>query len=184
MIANLPTPCFLQLKCVHLVPAKAPLPDEVIFKRNQAAAEKRRAACKAQHKEQEITKCDRNDNHIKQRKAGECDVSSDEDPSSKPVWSDDEPNAAVDWSDMSGSSTPSPPRAVEVTSSRRPKLVAREKGVGSSSRLTVCPIREDQWVTRSHMVPGGPGTSEVRRDPPRRDDPPRRPLEHEPPPSL
>jgi hypothetical protein len=40
------------------MPAKAPLPEEVIFKRNKAAAEKRRAARKAQHKEQEITKHD------------------------------------------------------------------------------------------------------------------------------
>jgi hypothetical protein len=37
----------LQLKCAHLVSAKAPLPEEVIFNQNQAAAEKRRAACKA-----------------------------------------------------------------------------------------------------------------------------------------
>jgi hypothetical protein len=33
-----------------LVPAKAPLPEEVIFNRNHAAAEKRRAARKTQHK--------------------------------------------------------------------------------------------------------------------------------------
>jgi hypothetical protein len=36
-----------QLKCAHLVPAKAPLPEEAIFNQNQAAAEKRRAARKA-----------------------------------------------------------------------------------------------------------------------------------------
>jgi hypothetical protein len=35
-------------------------------------------------------------------------------------------------------------------------------------------------VTCSHMAPDGPGASEVRRDPPCRDDPPRRPVEHEP----
>jgi hypothetical protein len=35
-------------------------------------------------------------------------------------------------------------------------------------------------VTRFHPAPGGPGASEVRRDPPRRDDLPRRPEEHEP----
>jgi hypothetical protein len=40
----------LQLKCAHLVPAKAPLPEEAIFNRNKAAAEKQRAARKAQHK--------------------------------------------------------------------------------------------------------------------------------------
>jgi hypothetical protein len=90
------------------MPAKAPLPEEVILKRNKAAAEKRRAARKAQHKEQEITKHDQNDNHIKWGKAGERDVSSDEDPSSEPVWCGDEPNTTVDWCDMSGSSTSSP----------------------------------------------------------------------------
>jgi hypothetical protein len=124
-----------QCKCAHLVPAKAPLPEEAIFKRNQAAAERRRATCKAQHKEQEIAKRDRNDNRIKRRKVGERDVSSDEDPSPTPAWSGDKPSAAVDWSDMSESSSPSPPWVVEVTSSRRPKLATREKGMGSSSRL-------------------------------------------------
>jgi hypothetical protein len=39
-----------QLKCAHLVPAMAPLPEEAIFNQNQAAAEKRRAARKARHK--------------------------------------------------------------------------------------------------------------------------------------
>jgi hypothetical protein len=107
---------FSQLKCAHLVPAKAPLLEEVIFSRNKAIAERRRAARKVQHKEREITKCDRNDNRIKQRKAGECGISSNEDPSPEPTWSGDETSAAVDWSDMSGSSTPSPPRAVQVTS--------------------------------------------------------------------
>jgi hypothetical protein len=34
----------LQLKCAHLVPAKAPLPEEAIFNQNQATTEKRRAA--------------------------------------------------------------------------------------------------------------------------------------------
>jgi hypothetical protein len=115
-----------QLKYTHLVSAKAPLPEEAIFKRNQVAAEKRRAARKVQHKELEIAKHDRNDDCIKRRKAGERDVSSDEDPSSEPAWSGDEPIAAVDWSDMLGSSTPSSPRVVEVTSSRRPKTATRE----------------------------------------------------------
>jgi hypothetical protein len=40
----------LQLKCAHLVPAKAPHPEETIFNQKKAAAEERRAACKAQHK--------------------------------------------------------------------------------------------------------------------------------------
>jgi hypothetical protein len=127
----------------HLVPAKAPLPEEAIFNRNKAAAERRRAARKAQHKEREISKRDRNDNHIKWRKAGERDVSSNEDPSPEPTWSGDEPSAAVDWSDMSGSSTPSPPRMVEVTSSQRSEPALCEKNMGSSSRSANHPIRED-----------------------------------------
>jgi hypothetical protein len=103
---------------VHLVLAKAPLLEEEIFNWNKAGAERRRDARKAQHKEKEITKHNWNNNCIKRRKAGKHGVSSDEDPSPEPAWSGDEPSAAVDWSDMSGSSTPSPPRAVEVTSSR------------------------------------------------------------------
>jgi hypothetical protein len=39
---------------VHLVPAKAPLPNKAIFNRNKATVERRRAARKAQHKEREI----------------------------------------------------------------------------------------------------------------------------------
>jgi hypothetical protein len=62
----------LQLKCAHLVSAKALLPEEAIFNRNKAAVEIRRAARKAWHKECQITKRD--------RKAGERDISSDEDP--------------------------------------------------------------------------------------------------------
>jgi hypothetical protein len=46
----------LQLKCSHLVPAKAPLPEDAIFNRNKAAAERWRAARKAQHKDCEIAK--------------------------------------------------------------------------------------------------------------------------------
>jgi hypothetical protein len=34
----------LQLKCAHLVLAKAPLPEEAIFNRNKVAAERRHAA--------------------------------------------------------------------------------------------------------------------------------------------
>jgi hypothetical protein len=60
----------LQLKCAHLVPAKALLPEEAIFNRNKAAVEIRRAARKAWHKECQITKRDRNDNRIKRRKRG------------------------------------------------------------------------------------------------------------------
>jgi hypothetical protein len=63
---------------------------------------------------------------------------------------------------------------------RRPEPVALKKGVGSSSKSVARPVREDQGVTRSHMAPGGPCASEGRRDPPRKDDPPKRPTEHEP----
>jgi hypothetical protein len=66
----------LQLRCAHLVSAKAHLPEEAIFNRNKAAAERRRAARKAQHKER-----DRIANLIKRQKAGERSVSSNEDPS-------------------------------------------------------------------------------------------------------
>jgi hypothetical protein len=59
-------------------------------------AEKQRAASKAQHKEQEVATRDSNDDGIKWRKAGEHDISSDEDPSLAPVWSGDEPSATVD----------------------------------------------------------------------------------------
>jgi hypothetical protein len=81
---------------------------------------------------------------------------------------------------MSGSSTSSPPRTVEVTSSRRPEFAAHEKAAGSSSWSAVRHVREDQWVTHSHMAPGGPSASEARRDSPRRDDPPKQREEHEP----
>jgi hypothetical protein len=123
----------LQLKCSHLVLAKAPLPEEAIFNRNKAAAERRRAARKAQHKERKIAKCDRNDNRIKRMQAGECGVFCNEDPSPEPSWSGDIASAAVDWSNMSGSSSSSPPRATEVSSSRRLQTNARDKNVGSSS---------------------------------------------------
>jgi hypothetical protein len=51
----------LQLRCVRFILAKAPLPEEAIFNRNKAAVERRRATRKAQHKEREIAKRDRND---------------------------------------------------------------------------------------------------------------------------
>jgi hypothetical protein len=63
--------------------------------------------------------------------------------------------------------------------SRRSEPAAREKGMGLRLRSVARLIREDQWVTHSHMTPGSPGAFEVRRDPPHRDDSPRRPAEHE-----
>jgi hypothetical protein len=109
-----------------------PLTEEAIFNRNKAVAERRRAACKVQHKEREIAKRDRNDNCIKRRKAGECGVSSNEDLLPELSWSGDVASVVVDWSDMSGSSLSSPPRATKVSSSRRPQTAARDKNVGSS----------------------------------------------------
>jgi hypothetical protein len=84
------------LKCAHLVPTKASLPEEAIFNQKQAAAEERRAARKAQHKKRQIAKRDRNDNRIKRRKAGELGVSSDEDLSPESSWSGDVASAAID----------------------------------------------------------------------------------------
>jgi hypothetical protein len=120
----------LQLKRTHLVSAKAPLSEEAIFNRNKAAAERWRAARKAQHKERHIAKRDRNDDRIKRWKVGERGVSSDEDPSPEPSWSGAAPSAAVDWSEMLGSSSSSPSCATEVSSSRRPQTAARDKNVG------------------------------------------------------
>jgi hypothetical protein len=123
---------------------KAPLPEEAIFNKNKAAAERRRAVRKAQHKEREIAKSNRNDDRIKRQKAVECGVSSNDDPSPEPSWSGDVPSAAVDWSDMSGSSSSSPPRAIEVSSSRRPQTTAHDKKVGSSSQPAL-PERTSGW---------------------------------------
>jgi hypothetical protein len=61
----------MQLKCSHLVLAKAPLLEEAIFNQNQAAAERRRATRKAQHKKCQIAKRDHNNDGNKRRKAGE-----------------------------------------------------------------------------------------------------------------
>jgi hypothetical protein len=163
-----------QLKCAHLIPAKAPLPEEAIFNQNQAAAEKRRAARKAQHKKRQIAKRDRNNDRNKRRKAGEQGVSSDEDPSPEPSWSGDVASAAVNWSNMSRSSSSSPPRGAEVSSSRRPREDGSDKTVGSSSRPAAPPARVGQWSVRSRTTPSGMGASEPQRPTPRQADPPRR----------
>jgi hypothetical protein len=120
---------------------------------------------KAQHKKRQITKRDSNNNRTKRRKAGEPGVSSDEDPSPEPSWSGDIASAAIDWSNMSGSSSSSLPRGVEVSSSHRPQAARRDNSVGSSSRPTAPSIREDQRMT---------GASEPQRLAPRQADPPRR----------
>jgi hypothetical protein len=141
----------LQFKCTHLVPAEAPLPEEAIFNGNKVAAERRRAARKARHKEHEIAKRDQNNNRIKRWKVGERGISSNEDPSSEPSWSGDVASAAVDWSDMSGSSSSSPPRATKVPSSRRPQMAACDKNVGLSSRPVAHPAQEDQRTVLPRM---------------------------------
>jgi hypothetical protein len=149
-----------QLKCAHLILAKAPLPDEVIFNQNKDAMEKRRTARKAQHKKHQIAKRDRNDNRTKRRKVGELGVSSDEDPSPEPSWSGDVASMAVDWSNMSGLSSSSPPRGAEVSSSHRPQAAGSDKTVGSSSRQEAPLARVDQRSVRSRAAPSGTGASE------------------------
>jgi hypothetical protein len=94
--ANLGVFLSLQLKCAHLVPAKAPLSEEAIFNHKKAVVEERRDARKAQHKKRQIAKRDRNDNRTKRRKAGELGVSSDEDPSPEPSCSGDVASATID----------------------------------------------------------------------------------------
>jgi hypothetical protein len=128
-----------QLKCAHHVPSNAPLPEEAIFNQNQAAAEKRCAARKVQHKKCQITKRDRNNSRKKRWKAGQQGVFSDEDPSPEPSWGGDVTSAAVDWSNMLGSSSSSSPHGAEVSSSRRPREAGRNKTVGSSSRPAAPP---------------------------------------------
>jgi hypothetical protein len=61
---------------------------------------------------------------------------------------------------MSVSSLSSPPRATEVSSSRRPQMAACDKNVGSSSRQAARPAREDQRTIRTRAEPsrtGAPG---------------------------
>jgi hypothetical protein len=141
---------------------------------NKAAAEKRRAARKAQHKKRQIAKRDRNDNRIKRRKAGELDVSSNKDPSPDPSWSRDVASAAVDWSNMSGSSSSSPPCGVAVSSSRQSQATARNKTVSSSSRQVARPAQVDQRTVRPRVALSRTGTSEPQRSMPLQADPPRR----------
>jgi hypothetical protein len=164
----------LQLKCAHLVPAKAPLPKEAIFNQNQTAMEKRRAVRKAQHKKRQIAKRDHNDNRTKSWKTGELGVSSDEDPLPEPSWSGDVASVAVDWSNMLGSSSSSPPSGAEVSSPRRSREVGRDKTVGSSSHQAAPPARVDQRSVRSRAAPSRTGASESQRPAPCQDDPSRR----------
>jgi hypothetical protein len=161
-----------QLKCAHLVPAKAPLSVEAIFNQNQAATQKRRAARKVQHKKHLIAKRDRNDDRNKRRKAGETGVSFDEDPSPEPSWSGVVASATIGWSNMSGSSSSSPPRGAEVSSSRRSQDAGHDKTVGSSSCPAGPPAHVGLRSTRSRTAPNGTSTPEPQRSAPRYIDPP------------
>jgi hypothetical protein len=142
--------CFPRLTSTPLVvvvevhaphPGQGASPRGGDFYWNKVAAEKRHDVRKAQHKKRQIAKRVRNDNRIKRRKAGVLGVSSDEDPYPEPSWSGDVASAVVDWSDMSGSSSSSPPRGAEVSSSRQPQVATRDKTVGSSSRQVARPAR-------------------------------------------
>jgi hypothetical protein len=75
---------------------------------------------------------------------------------------------------MSGSSSSSPPRGTEVSSSHRPAVTGRDKTTGSSSCQVARPAREGQRAVRSRTVPSGAGASEPQRSAPRQVDPPRR----------
>jgi hypothetical protein len=81
---------------------------------------------------------------------------------------------AIDWSNMSGLSSSSLPRGVEVSSSRQPQATVRDMTVGSSSHQAACPAREDQRTVRPRVAPSGTGASEPQRSVPRQADPPRR----------
>jgi hypothetical protein len=78
------------LKCVDLVPAKPPLPQDAIHNRARAKAERRRVKCKAKHKEAEIAKHERNDQRAKCRKLKEIAIIMDEYPSPSPAWTGDD----------------------------------------------------------------------------------------------
>jgi hypothetical protein len=63
---------------------------------------------------------------------------------------------------MSGSSSSSVPRGVEVSSLHRPQAARRDKTVGSSSRSAAPPIREDQRMTVLVRRPVGQALSSRR----------------------
>jgi hypothetical protein len=75
---------------------------------------------------------------------------------------------------MSGSSSSSPPRGTEVSSSRQPQATGREKTLGSSSHPVAHPARGDQQMVRPRVVPSGTGTPEPQRSAPCQADPLRR----------
>jgi hypothetical protein len=73
---------------------------------------------------------------------------------------------------MSGSSSSSPPRAAELSSSWRPETATRDKKVGSSSRPAARPAREDQRMVHPHVAPNRTGASKLQRAVPHQADPP------------
>jgi hypothetical protein len=165
-----------QLKCAHLVSAKEPLLEEVIFNQNQVAAEKRRTARKAQHKKRQIAKRDHNDNLNKRRKAGEQGVSSVR------IRRPSRRGAAMSPARRSTGATcqgrPHRPRPMALKCRRRAgREAGRDKTVGSSSRPETPPTRVGQWSVRSRAAPSGTGTPGPQRPAPRQADLPRRSAE-------
>jgi hypothetical protein len=79
---------------------------------------------------------------------------------------------------MLGSSSSSPPRGAEVSSSRRPQATGHDKIEGLRSRQGAPPARVDQRPVRSRAVPSGTGAFEPQKPVPRQADPPRRSEEH------
>jgi hypothetical protein len=56
---------------------------------------------------------------------------------------------------MSGSSSSSPPRGTEVSSSRRPQATVRNKTVGSSSHLAAPPSERTSGRSAPGLFPAG-----------------------------
>jgi hypothetical protein len=75
---------------------------------------------------------------------------------------------------MPWSSLSSPPRGVEVSSSRQPQAATHDKSAGPSSCQVARPAREDQWTIHPRAAHGGTSASEPQRSAPHQDDPPRR----------
>jgi hypothetical protein len=72
---------------------------------------------------------------------------------------------------MSGLSSSSPPRTTEVSSSRRPKMAARDNNVDSSLRKAARPAREDQRMVRLRVEPSRTGASRPQSAAPCQADP-------------
>jgi hypothetical protein len=130
--------CFLcfYLRSSHLVPAKPPLSRNVIFNRNKAAAERRRAEHKERHMEKEILKRDRNDDRIKCPKAGR--------PTSPLLKIHHyEPRTDVDWSGMFESPLSSLRQAIEVSSTRLKDRLGDQRGGSECEPIKILLQREN-----------------------------------------